>query len=125
MSKRTDINLAALRKRLLDRKAELEREDVQTREDRAPVELDQSSVGRLSRMDAMQVQAMAQATHNRRLKEIQRITAALHRMDEGEYGICLMCDEDIPAKRLEFDPATPICVKCMSETEQHHHHNGD
>ena len=54
----------------------------------APVQLDQTSVGRLSRMDAMQRQAMAQETERRRHNDLRRISAALARIEEGEYGYC-------------------------------------
>lgn len=77
-----------------------------------PVELDQSSVGRLSRMDAMQVQAMAQETERRRHLDLQKAQTALERLDAGDYGFCLGCDEEIPVKRLEFDPAVATCVDC-------------
>jgi DnaK suppressor protein len=79
------------------------------------VELDQSSVGRLSRMDALQSQAMAQ--ENRRRRELQRvrIQAALERIDEGEFGYCASCGEDINRRRLDVDPANPFCVECAAE----------
>ena len=83
-----------------------------TSADRKPVELDQQSVGRLSRMDAMQVQAMAKAQEARRGARLQMIEAALKRIAAGDYGYCVECDEEIPAKRLEVDPAAPRCVKC-------------
>ena len=85
-----------------------------TQEDRKPVELDQSQVGRLSRMDAMQVQEMALEQERRREIEIKRINAALVRIAEGEYGFCSKCGEGISPKRLEFDPSTPMCVDCAS-----------
>jgi DnaK suppressor protein len=77
-----------------------------------PVELDLSSVGRLSRMDAMQVQAMAQETERRRNLDLRKVEIALERLDGGDYGFCLRCDEGIPIKRLEFDPAVTTCVDC-------------
>jgi len=78
----------------------------------APVELDQASVGRLSRMDAMQGQAMAQASHRRREARLRHITAALRRMETGDYGRCLECDEPIAEGRLRFDPSVVLCVRC-------------
>ena len=78
------------------------------------VELDQQSVGRLSRMDALQQQAMAKATQARRGQQSLRINAALIRIEDGEYGICTECGEDIPLKRLELDPTVPTCVSCAS-----------
>lgn len=79
---------------------------------RRPVELDQTRVGRLSRMDALQDQAMALETERRREAEIHRIDAAMKRLDDGEWGYCVTCGEDIPKKRLELDPAIPVCVDC-------------
>lgn len=80
-----------------------------------PVDLDQSSVGRLSRMDAMQSQAMAQENRRRRDVELIRIEAALERLDAGEYGYCAACDEEIDKRRLNVDPANPFCVRCARQ----------
>jgi DnaK suppressor protein len=80
------------------------------------VELDQSRVGRLSRMDAMQGQAMSQAVQRRRMIEINKINAALQRIDAAEYGYCLSCDEAIAEGRLAIDPAAPLCVACADKT---------
>lgn len=79
---------------------------------RDTVELQQDSVGRLSRMDAMQQQAMAQATERRRDAERARIASALQRIDEGEWGYCLKCGEEIAEARLQHDPSVPLCVGC-------------
>ncbi len=83
--------------------------------DSQPVDLDQSSVGRLSRMDAMQSQAMASENKRRREIQLTRIDAALERIEEGEYGYCPVCDEEINRRRLEVDPANPFCIKCASK----------
>ena len=88
--------------------------DAETLEERAPVELDQQAVGRLSRMDALQVQAMALETSRRRRTQLRRITAALARIDEGEFGYCLECGDEIAARRIELDPAAPLCIACAS-----------
>lgn len=79
-----------------------------------PVELDQTRMGRLSRMDALQGQAMAQETERRRKNELQRIEAALMRVESGDYGYCVTCGEEISAKRLALDPSTPLCIDCAS-----------
>lgn len=101
------------RARLLARLAALDAEDAAGAEGQAVVELDQSSVGRLSRMDALQQQAMAQATARRRVAERTRIAAALRRIDTGEYGFCTDCGEPIAPARLKADPAIPRCADCM------------
>lgn len=83
----------------------------------AVVELDQSKVGRLSRMDAMQAQAMAKASGRRRETMLREITGALNRIAGGSYGICENCDEPINPKRLEIDPTARLCIECASESE--------
>jgi DnaK suppressor protein len=82
-----------------------------------PVELDQTTVGRLSRMEAIQAQAVAVATQQRREVQLQRIKWALTRMDEGEYGLCQRCEEPINPRRLEFDPTSPLCLECARQRE--------
>ena len=81
-------------------------------DERRPVTLDQQSVGRLSRMDAMQVQAMAQSVEARRRARLPLIEAALRRLDAGDYGYCTDCGERIPARRLAIDPTIARCVDC-------------
>jgi len=76
------------------------------------VMLDQQSVGRLSRMDAMQQQSMARAAEQRRQARITRLRAALKRMDEDDFGYCVTCGEEIEPKRLEADPSVPVCSGC-------------
>ncbi|TRD11223.1 TraR/DksA family transcriptional regulator [Erythrobacter insulae] len=97
---------------LIARQADLVEEDRISGEARAPVTLQQDSVGRLSRMDAMQQQAMAQAQERRRAAERSRIAAALVRIEQGEWGYCARCGEDIAEKRLRNDPSVATCVKC-------------
>lgn len=112
MSSRDKLDLAAFRRRLEEKLPALRNASLLTTEDRKTVMLDQSSVGRLSRIDQMQMQEMARAAERRREVDLQRIEAALRRIDKGDYGLCTVCDEPIAQKRLEADPAAPTCVRC-------------
>jgi len=105
-------DLEAIRTRLIARREELLATVATTKADRAPVELDQTKVGRLSRMDALQVQAMSLESERRRQLELKRIEAALKRIEDGEFGYCLSCDEEIGEKRIAADPTLPTCVDC-------------
>ncbi|MBL28493.1 MAG: molecular chaperone DnaK [Rhodospirillaceae bacterium] len=107
-------DLSAIKKSLTARLEELQTSTEATAESRKPVELDQAAVGRLSRMDALQVQAMAQATERHREQEIARIKAALDRIEADEFGYCIVCGEEIAPKRLEIDPTVPTCIVCAS-----------
>nr|WP_319388868.1 TraR/DksA family transcriptional regulator [uncultured Cohaesibacter sp.] len=89
-----------------------------SKETRAIVALDQQSVGRLSRMDALQGQAMAEATQRRRVLELQKIEQAIKRLDSGDFGYCVECDEKIPLERLEIDPTATLCVACAAKKEK-------
>ncbi len=82
------------------------------------VSLDQSCVGRLSRMDAMQAQAMNQAAQRRREAERLRLKAALLRLENDEYGYCESCDELISEGRLMIDLSARFCIECASAREQ-------
>lgn len=84
----------------------------------ATVMLDQSSVGRLSRMDAMQQQAMAVSQRALLLRRKTQLEAAIHRMENGTFGYCCQCGADIAIKRLESDPGTPFCADCQAEREK-------
>lgn len=115
---RNDIDLAAFHERLLERQREIRALADLGSEGAKPVELDQQAVGRVSRIDAMQLQAMALATQERRRADIARIEQALARLRSGDYGYCVKCDEAIERKRLEFDPATPMCFACAAGAER-------
>ena len=107
-----------MRQNLLKLRAELQAIAESGDESAAVVELDQSKVGRLSRMDAMQAQAMAKASGQRREQMLRQIEAALKRIDDDEYGYCRECDEPINPTRLEFDPPVLLCIECASKAEQ-------
>ncbi|MEX2148665.1 MAG: TraR/DksA C4-type zinc finger protein [Steroidobacteraceae bacterium] len=90
----------------LDSMVDLSKEATQT------VELDQARVGRLSRMDALQGQQMAQEANRRRELKIAKIDGALRRIDSGTFGVCTSCGEEIDHRRLKADPSATKCVPC-------------
>ena len=111
----THFDLTKMKAQLLERRHDVLADSDMASASRDTVELDQTKVGRLSRMDAMQNQAMAQATERRRQFELVRIDAALERLEEGEFGFCVDCGEEIGAQRLELDPSSPICIECANK----------
>lgn len=108
-------DIEKFRSRLVVQKTELEALEASTSADSRPVELDQASVGRLSRMDAMQGQAMAQETARRRRQRILAIEGALRRIESGDYGYCFKCGEEIDPRRLEIDAASTRCMRCLEQ----------
>ena len=83
-----------------------------------PVTLDQQSVGRVSRIDAIQQQQMAVANRQQAMNLLKLIAAALARIDDGSYGDCLECGEPIADARLEVQPWAGLCIECQSAQEQ-------
>lgn len=106
---------AGIERLLKDRLIRIEDDQAATAGERAPVMLDQSRIGRLSRMDALQVQAMAAAQERRRRAERHRIEAALERLADGTWGLCTECGEEIAGTRLDFDPTVALCIRCARE----------
>ncbi len=104
--------------RLRARQAQLMEAQDLTEADRSTVEHDQTTVGRLSRMHAIQEQATALATGRQREQELARIEAALQRIAEGGYGFCLTCGEDIDERRLDLDPSLPNCIDCARQARR-------
>ncbi|WNO08779.1 TraR/DksA family transcriptional regulator [Teredinibacter sp. KSP-S5-2] len=93
-------------------------ETADTQEEAAQtVELDQSKVGRLSRMDALQSQAMSQEQQRRAMLQIKELKRALVKIDTGDYGYCEACEEPIAEARLEVNPTARYCIKCAELQE--------
>ncbi|WP_372891539.1 TraR/DksA family transcriptional regulator [Rhodosalinus sp.] len=105
---------AAVRARLEAALAELDAGDARGQSGQETVALDQQAMGRLSRQDALLSQSMARATQARRDAERRRLTAALARLEEGDYGYCEDCGEPIAPRRLDLDPAATRCVSCAA-----------
>ena len=113
-----DIDLKYFKKRLEERLEDLTAGLECQKKGTAPVELDQTRVGRLSRMDAMQQQAMSQAVSRLTDLERQRILSALDRLKSGNYGYCITCHEKIAEGRLRFDPSVLMCISCAKEADE-------
>lgn len=112
-----EVDIPMLREKLLRLREEMQQISKTSDELSDIVILDQARVGRLSRMDALQAQAMSQAAGRRRQAMLGKIAAALARMDNEAYGLCKTCEEAINPKRLEYDPTAVMCVSCAERVE--------
>jgi RNA polymerase-binding transcription factor len=112
-----DMNIVQLenyRQRLISIKKEIEQS--LTDESDQAVELDQSRMGRLSRMDALQSQQIAIESQRRLQRRLIAVEGALKRVDSDEFGLCFICDEPISDARLNFDPTVTRCIDCVDKT---------
>ena len=107
--------LVQIKQLLLKMKSDLQEQEKASKETGKPVELDQTKVGRISRMDAMQAQQMTLDASRRRQLKLIKIESTFQRINSGEYGYCLSCDEDIDIRRLMIDPTNTHCIKCAEK----------
>lgn len=77
-----------------------------------PADLDQSCIGRLSRIEALQNQRFVQDLQEREKILFSQVLDALRRIEEGGYGLCSACHEPIRYERLQIFPETPSCAPC-------------
>ena len=108
-----DEAVEQIRQQLIRMKLELHELEKEYDESSKTVELDQTRVGRLTRMDAMQAQQMALESARRRQQQIVKIDGAIRRLESGEYGYCFVCGEEINAQRLAVDPTSTRCMECV------------
>lgn len=108
---------ARFRALIIDRLTALTGTEADKRREARPVELDQTRVGRLSRQDALQAQALSVSSLARSREEVIRLRSALTRIDDGDYGWCEECGEEIPEGRLEADPGAELCLRCARTRE--------
>lgn len=119
MTDRSDpARFDGLREQLIDQRRALQESLAVNPEAAEAVELDQTRQGRVSRMDAMQQQAMAVANRATGKARLVAIDAALARIAAGDYGECVECGEEIAAARLAAQPETRLCIVCKARSEQ-------
>ncbi|MDX2502908.1 MAG: TraR/DksA family transcriptional regulator [Gammaproteobacteria bacterium] len=109
-----DKEIDQFRRRLLSLRSALQKMEEEYKQTGETVELDQTRVGRLSRMDAMQSQQMALESSRRRQHQLLKIEGALSRIKSGAYGYCFICGEAIVEQRLVADPTSTRCMACIA-----------
>ncbi|MES9929941.1 MAG: TraR/DksA C4-type zinc finger protein [Candidatus Thiodiazotropha sp. 6PDIVS] len=110
-----EMQIDSFRQQLLQLQSELMSLSSTSDDAAKTVTLDQSAVGRLSRMDAMRAQGMAIESKERREHQLLRIEGALRRIAAGDFGLCLTCGEEIDIRRLDVDPSYTQCIKCADK----------
>jgi DnaK suppressor protein len=110
----TADQLGELKAELERQLARLEKSMKVTEEAVRPVELDQTAVGRLSRMDSIQSQSLSKGLKDREIARLSQIQEALARVERGVYGACVECGGPIPFERLFVFPEAPGCAACAA-----------
>ncbi len=100
-------------KKLAELRALLKEKDVTAN----PVKPD-NAIGRLSRVDAMQMQQVSMEVRRQREAQLSRLERSLRLIEEGEFGMCPRCEEEISLKRLEAAPDAIFCYDCATALEK-------
>lgn len=108
----TAAQLAELRDEIRLQLSKLEASMIVSDEAVKPVELDQSAVGRLSRMSSIESQGMAKGLRDREVVRLALLQAALRRLDAGTFGICTSCGAELAFERLSIFPESATCMSC-------------
>ncbi len=108
--------LNAARKKLLERKAELEDQLAQLYEDQGGLEMGQD-VG--DQVQSLSLENLKISLQDAEIEEYNRIRKALAMIDEGTYGQCTDCSGPIPEKRLMLYPDATRCLVCQEKFEDH------
>jgi len=106
--------LTELRTELERQLSRLEKSMKVTEEALRTVELDQTTVGRLSRMDSLQSQSLSKGLRDREVIRLSQIRDAIAKLAAGTYGACTVCGNGIPFERLFVYPEAPECAACVS-----------
>ena len=116
MASLTDDEFDALRRALGDLQEDLAQMLELSLDGARPVDLDQP-IGRLSRMDAMQQQAMAKANRAGHQRRLQLVESALVSIKQQRFGECRRCEEPIGYPRLQVRPESSFCLDCQEQME--------
>lgn len=104
--------IALVRKELLRSLGKLERSLKISGESARPRDLEQDTVGRLSRIDALQNAGLTANLEERERAQLRQVVEALRRLEDGTYGACNGCGGIIPFERLMVFPETLSCASC-------------
>lgn len=106
-----EARIEGLRALLEDLRAELRAGLASNDDSTQPVSPDRA-IGRLTRQDAMLAQQMALELKRRNQVRLGQVEQALRRVNQGTYGICARCEEEISLARLKVRPEAPFCIQC-------------
>lgn len=112
--------LAAYRQRLLTMQEQLTQRIFQTEESMYAMDADRD-IERTDRVQEEAAEVALTALDEQGRREIEEIRAALGRIDEGTYGVCAACGEDISPARLSAMPMARRCVPCQERLEHRRH----
>lgn len=75
-----------------------------------------NAIGRISRMEAINAKSVNEKALANARNRKSRLETALDKIDDPDFGLCVICDEDIPIGRLMLMPEVSTCVRCAEKS---------
>jgi len=110
--KMTDQQLESIEQIIRQNLEYLAAEIIELEELTKPIPLD-ASIGRISRMDAINNKTINEAALRDKKKLVKRLERTLDQINDKDFGLCRKCGKKIPYGRLEYMPHTTRCVNCV------------
>ncbi len=111
--------LKFLHEALLSLEIDLENQLLINKDSADIITLDQTLLGRISRVDAIQQQEMAISTRQKMQLKLHKVKVALTALGRRNYGYCRKCEELIGFPRLKAQPETNLCIACQNRADRH------
>ena len=112
----TKTELNKFRQILEARRAELS--DILRRRDEIAIEKSPDAIDEVTRAAERE---LAIRNLDRESQMLRNVRAALRRIEDGSFGVCAHCEEDISPKRLAAVPWAPFCIRCQEAADRHEH----
>ncbi len=106
-----DQERADLRQKIEEKIVQAEKEIAHLEANTQPIS-PENSLGRVSRMDAINNKGVAEAALRSSKKKLGKLKVALTKIDQAGFGMCKNCKKPIPAPRLMYMPESTTCVRC-------------
>jgi DnaK suppressor protein len=102
-----------LKAKILDHITQVKADIIEIEKMTQPVK-PENSLGRISRMDAINNKSVAEASLRNKKAKLTKLNVAIVKIDEEDFGYCHMCKNPIQPMRLMFMPESTRCVRCAS-----------
>ena len=109
----TKEDRAELKTKIIEAIAKVEIEIIEMEKMAQPI-TPENSIGRVSRMDAINNKSVVEAALRTSRSKLTKLHVALNKIEEENFGYCAMCNQPIQPMRLMFMPESTRCVRCAS-----------
>lgn len=101
-------------KEYLEEEIEILKTDIERYKEASKPVAPDNSIGRLTRMDAIQSKSINAAALTKARNQLKNYENALVRLNDADFGVCKKCNNNIPVERVMAMPGTSLCTNCIN-----------